>query len=351
MGKWRCGEDWGLSCCKRGGSVLIFSLWALTMLVIFASVIGMTIRQRIQLAARVESGQHLRDMVTSGIKKGIAALEKDIQQQDSFYTVANKIYRHNNRQVFQNTPFGSGMFQIFYPYYDGNLRDLKEGWGLIDEESKLNINFAKRDELLRLVRAVTSTTDDEAARITDGILGWRSFGDAGLDGFYSQEYYENLDEPYSAKGAEFEVFDEIRLVQGVTPRIYQQLLPYITIFGDGLVNINNAFPPVLIALGLDDVLVDKILETRRGLDGVEATDDDHVFLRTYDIATEVNQVTELKPEEIRQIDLLNAMQKIKTESSFFRIQSRGILEHRLQTMEAMAVYNAVDRWLEYYLEK
>lgn len=336
---------------REQGSILIFALWALGMLVVFALIIALTIGQRIQLAARVEARQHLRDLATSGIKKGVAALEADIQRQKALYTAYNKFYRHHNADVFKAARLNQGSFQVVYPFFDEQQGRLIDRFGVVDEESKLNINFATRDELLRLAQSVTAASGDEAAQIADGIIGWRSFGDAGLTGFYSQDYYSTLENPYEPKSADFEVFEELLLVQGVTPPVYQQLLPHITVYGDGLVNVNNASPPVLAALGFEDGLLDKLLAARRGGDGVEATADDHIFLRTYDIAAEINAVVELEPAEIRQIDLLNALRKIKTESAYFRIQARAVLDHRSGKMEAMAVYNAVDRWIEYYREK
>jgi type II secretory pathway component PulK len=332
------------------GSILIFALWALGMLVVFALIIALTIGQRIQLAARVEARQHLRNLVTSGIKKGIAALEADIQRQEALYTADNKYYRHHNDDVFKTTELGPGTFQVVYPFFDEQQGRLTGRFGVVDEESKLNINFATRDELLRLVRTVTTASGDEAARIADGIIGWRSFGDAELSGFYSQDYYAGLEDPYEPKSADFEVFEELLLVQGVTPPVYHQLLAHITVYGDGLVNVNNAPPPVLAALGFEDGLIEKVLAVRRGPDGIEATADDHIFRRAYDIAAEINASVELEPSEARQIDLLNALQKIKTESAYFRIQALAVLDHRSGEMEALAVYNAVDRWIEYYRE-
>ena len=53
--------------------------------------------------------------------------------------------------------------------------------------------------------------------------------------------------------------DEILLVKGMNKEIYDKLINFVTIYGDGAVNINTASKEVLEALGLADSLVDKIL--------------------------------------------------------------------------------------------
>ena len=46
------------------------------------------------------------------------------------------------------------------------------------------------------------------------------------------------------------------LIRGITAEIFKKLKPYITIYGDGQININTAGKEVLTALGLNDVLED-----------------------------------------------------------------------------------------------
>ena len=133
-------------------------------------------------------------------------------------------------------------------------------------------------------------------------MDWRKYGESEITGFFSDDYYTNLQYPYPKKNAEYETLDEIMLVKGMTRDMYDKLINYVTIYGDGAVNINTASKDVLESLGLTDTLVDKILSLRRGKDGIDATADDNVFLQTYDIASEVNAATPLTLGEARAID-------------------------------------------------
>ena len=134
--------------------------------------------------------------------------------------------------------------------------------------------------------------------------------------------------PYPKKSADYETLDEMLLVKGMTQQRYDKLINYVTIYGDGAVNINTASKDVLIALGLQESLVDKILSVRRGRDGLDATADDHVFLKTFEIAADVNAVVPLQPAEMRAIDALNMKGLLGTNSYYFTIEVQGKLAGR-----------------------
>ena len=63
------------------------------------------------------------------------------------------------------------------------------------------------------------------------------------------------------------------------------------------------------------------MTVRRGKDNVEDTLDDYVFLRTFDVATEVNQFVKLELSEIHAIDALNAQGLI--DHKFFKLCHRN----------------------------
>lgn len=75
-------------------------------------------------------------------------------------------------------------------------------FGLVDEASKLNLNFAASNQIIWLPRI----TQD----LTSGILDWRSTNGPGT----TTTYYEMLQPAYQCKGAAFESVDELRLVFG-----------------------------------------------------------------------------------------------------------------------------------------
>ncbi len=332
-------------------SILILTLWTLAFLSIFAVLIGFHVRQRIDLLIRLEDRSRLRFVVEAGVKKAIVALKKDLQINGAKYSTYGKISRHNNNELFRHIRIGQEMCNVSYPFYEGNPTTSVTRYGFIDEESKININTANRIVLERLFQHVLSTQKDEARDMADAIIEWREFGKTQLEGFYSSDYYANLQYPYEAKSAVFEIIDELALVKGFNNDLSNRLKPFITIYGDGKININTATKTVLIALGLEGYVADKVLLVRRGYDGIEATVDDYIFRKIFDITSEVKSFIELKEEEMRQIDQLNTSGQIKANSFYYGIQSHAQLEGKNNRLSAVCIYNTKENRIEYWQEK
>ena len=89
-----------------------------------------------------------------------------------------------------NNPVGPG--QVFF--------------GLVDEASKLNLNFASSNMFASLLQSMPQANLDLAGAILD----WRDTNGGGA----SQTYYSMQSPPYQCKNAPFETVDELRLLQG-----------------------------------------------------------------------------------------------------------------------------------------
>ena len=97
--------------------------------------------------------------------------------------------------------------------------------------------------------------------------------------------------------------------------------------------------------------LEKILNARRGKDGMEATADDHVFFKTFDVATEVDAAVQLDPAQIRAIDGLNMAGVLKTSSYYFSMDVFGRLGHADSSKKMHAVAAAQENKLLYWKEK
>jgi type II secretory pathway component PulK len=126
--------------------------------------------------------------------------------------------------------------------------------------------------------------------------------------------------PYRAKNSNFDVLEELLLIKGVNNNIFEKLKDYITIYGDGRVNINTASKPVLLALGLKDSTVDKILAFRSGEDEVEATCDDNVFDLMNNIVPKFSGFCFLSVADSAQLQAV-AESYLCTTSNYFMIYS------------------------------
>ena len=80
-------------------------------------------------------------------------------------------------------------------------------------------------------------------------------------------------------------------------------------------------------MGLSQNLVDKIIFTRRGKDGQEATEDDHIFLSKGDLLGDLQRFVKLEKDEVGQIIEFMAEQSMDTHSYFYHITSHAHLDH------------------------
>jgi len=334
---------------SKKASILIFSLWILMLLTIFATTIGLTVRQRMTLLSRLEDRSRLHYLSEAGIKLAIAAIRSDMMNDPFGLSARSKVQRFNNPELFAKLSFEEGQSFVGFPLSENSVKG-KYQYGVVDEERKININVARRATLARLIELLTNEPQENIKLIVESIIDWREIGDSKLLGFSSDEYYSNLPHPYVKKNAPLELLDELKLIQGMDEKIFTKLEPFITIYGDGLVNINTAPIEVLIALGLDENIAHKLILARNGADGIDSTADDYIFINPFDVTRNVQNLIELEREELIQIDFLNGAGKIKTSSFYFSIRSEGMLNHRNEISRIACIYNAKDNIIEYWRE-
>ncbi|KJU84595.1 general secretion pathway protein K [Candidatus Magnetobacterium bavaricum] len=78
-----------------------------------------------------------------------------------------------------------------------------------------------------------------------------------------EERYTNSEQ--DAKNTYLFCTDELLQIKKLTADDYKKLLPYITVYGDGLINVNTAEPPVLYCLSedIDEGIANAIVEFRK----------------------------------------------------------------------------------------
>lgn len=131
-----------------------------------------------------------------------------------------------------------------------------------DPASKLNINGASPLSLQAFFNFVLRNSE-KASALSDAIMDWRD--PDSLPRINGAERAEYLKEGllYLPTNLPFGSVDELRHVFGMTPEIFAAVAPYLTIKGNGQVNINNAPEAVLRSInGITDDVVATILALR-----------------------------------------------------------------------------------------
>ncbi len=326
------------------GSILILALWVLSVLSILALGMGLGVRQKITFLSQIDQLSKLRFAAESGVKKSISLLFSDRLNIVEGETAYNKAFRHNNGESFGPFELQDVTVQMKYIFWDGNEVDPVERFGVIDEESKLNVNISSVQSLTQLFKIIFPWEDSRCVQLAEGIIRFRDYGVESSEGFYSQENINTFKK-------NMEVLNELGFVDGMNEEIFERLSQFLTVYGTGKVNINTVSPPVLSSLGLDEEVIEKILKVRRGEDGLEATDDDFVFLTSHDIVSDLKKSVQLTDEEIAQIDQLNWHQLLDIQSSIYTIQAEGQLKNYSRRKKTVCTIDLSKNKILYWSEK
>jgi general secretion pathway protein K len=147
-----------------------------------------------------------------------------------------------------------------------------------DEAGKIDINSAGRDLFLGLLRSV-GTPEDKAVAIVDAIEKFRSGQEDRDDSLRSSgSRIPYISPPAGGTGAgfggAFHSVDGLAQVPGITPALFSELRPALTIFGDDGIYYLGAPPAVLLAIpDVSREAVEKFVQDRAGEDVTAPLDD------------------------------------------------------------------------------
>ena len=148
-----------------------------------------------------------------------------------------------------------------------------------DEERKINLNKlvmpngnAPDEDRVAMFRSFLTNMGIDAS-LTDAFVDWLDNDDTPRVGGAESSYYLSLPRPYKAKNDLFDTIEEILLVRGVTPEIYEKIRPFVTVTSSGRININTAPLEILVSLsagriaaesgGIDIESATRLIEYRR----------------------------------------------------------------------------------------
>lgn len=270
------------------GAILIVTTWILAILTLFAIGIGFRTGLEIKLTGYNLDRLKALYIAKAGINKAIIEKWREYAEGKSLGVDAFSESWCNNDEYFKDIKVGEGTFTLSYLPGELDRSDKKIIlYGLEDETRKINVNSNKNMPILRNLLLNSGMDLEQAEGIVAAIEDWRdednipkSTGDVGAGA--EDSYYQSLDTPYLTSGREFKALEELLLVKGITEKLfYEKLIDYVTIYGDGKININTASEEVLNAafgIGYPE-LASKVIDYRKGIDGKIGTDDDRWFVK------------------------------------------------------------------------
>ena len=180
----------------EGGSVLIIVLWIAFGLVALALYFANSMNFEMRAADNRVSSQSAEQAIEGAVRYLTYILTT--QANDG----SNGVMPDLTSYVYRAVPVGDAHFWLIgrdtnLPTGPGNM-----SFGLVDEASKLHLNFATSNQLIWLPRM---TVD-----LTTAILDWRDTNGTGP----TVAYYAMQQPPYLCKCDPFETVDELRMVYG-----------------------------------------------------------------------------------------------------------------------------------------
>lgn len=298
----------------RRGSILIAVLWSLFFLAALAAAINVLVTPQMGLAARMRDRTALRYLAQAGIRR--AALEVRLDETED-YDALNDTWSRNEEAFKEISVDEEGYFSVICPVApaDGGSGMF---YGLMDEESKINVNAMPVEILKQFFEVAAGTSSQEAEAIADAIADWRDEDEEPRENGAESPYYEGLESGYPCKNARLDAVEELLLVRGITPEVFDQIKDHVTVFGAGQININTAGPLVLQGLGMSPELAEKVVKARAGSDSVEGSEDDNIFENTGSIASIVSQGASVTPEEAEMLETILAGNYVSVRSDNFR---------------------------------
>ncbi len=328
---------------EESGIALVMVMVVILAFGILAASFAFSMKVEVQLASNTTRDPDMEWLGRSGIElaRFVLAEKMQIPVEGQFDALS---------QMWAGGPLGTNEVLMAVSLTDVPLGDGRISVRIRDLERKININIAD-EPLLRRTMLMMGVDPLAGDVIIDSLLDWVDPDfDPRLNGFDGESYLTEPNPPfppYLAKNGPIDHISELLLIRGVTPPLYYGLgggqgprvpntalvpgappgFPPIggpgfppgfapgfapgggdapvtlanaglrdlfTPIGGARININTASPAVLSLIpGLDEVLANEIVFTRRGFDGVDGTEDDLPFVRIQDLAVVPGMVPEL----------------------------------------------------------
>ena len=240
------------------GVALVLALAVIALLVSLVVDFSYTMMVDLTLAANLRDGQKAFYAARSGVELAKHLLQEDDPAFDALDEDWALLPEHPGFLAADD----EGKFKVTIEDEAAKIPINK----LITGDKEKKVDLVVRAQLERLFELLE--LDPE---LIDPIIDWLD-PDNNPQPFGAEDaYYQGLPSPYPCKNGPLDALEELLLVKGMTKEIlYGQeekkgLIPYLTLYSDGKVNINTASVEVLASLSdkIDNVTAQAIIDYRQ----------------------------------------------------------------------------------------
>lgn len=189
---------------RRRGVALLIVLWLMAALTLLLYAFLGQMQVEYSLSGSYADEKKAEQLAWSAIDFACVSIDNNTQP----WHGPNDTAWYHNPDRFYEVELGDGAFSLLHPATPDDGRLL---WGMEDEASKININVATKEVLMKLPRMTEE--------IADSIIDWRDADSNPGPSGAENSFYQGLSPAYSCKNAPFETVEELLYVRGMTPAV------------------------------------------------------------------------------------------------------------------------------------
>ncbi|MFH1625257.1 MAG: type II secretion system minor pseudopilin GspK [Pseudomonadota bacterium] len=230
------------------GIALILTILIVSLIVVLTLQFNTTMRSHLHAAENLSDGIKLRCIARSGFNGARAILYEDALSGniDTLYEpwALAELFSEGSASLFEEGRLSVGIADLSGKIQINQL--VNEGGTYNTIQKELLMRFLGSPEF--------GLPSEEMETIVDAIKDWIDTDSETTRFGAENAYYETLERPYPCKNAPLEFPEELLLVRGITAELFYGsgekpgIFQYISVYGDGKININTANSLVIRAL-------------------------------------------------------------------------------------------------------
>ena len=232
---------------SQRGVALILTLLITAILVTLIVETNYSTQVDLRIAGNLRNDLQASYLAKSGVNIAISYLKYDLQNTETDNLTEDWA------KSYPPLPIGEGYVTVLVE----------------DENAKINLNEAvmedgKIDPKIYDALSMLFQSTEVDMGILNSLIDWIDPDDEPQPEGAEDSYYGSLDPPYECKNGPLDTLSELLMIKGVTDEIYGKVSAYLTIYSNGVININTASKEVLVCLDdeIDEVIAEGIIQYR-----------------------------------------------------------------------------------------
>jgi general secretion pathway protein K len=214
----------------RRGVALMLVLWLTVVVGAVAAAAATTMRAEMNAVSNLRAQAVGRYAAESGLAVATARIDSLLTAASTPEAWADLFQRLDARLGLQETAVGQARFAV----------------AVTDVSARLDVNLATHAMLTALLAQFADRR--QAERAVAAIEDWKDGDDMTRPNGAEVDAYVSAGSPFVPTNRPIRRLEELSRIAGIGDSLAAAVVPYLTVYGDGRININTAAEPVLASL-------------------------------------------------------------------------------------------------------